>query len=128
MFHKYTLDLQKGMVRNICHTQPQLLRRVRSPHGVAGRGAAHLSHLHQVGNRLQVVDCQHKGLQSFSRRHVSGLEPHLQELQDPGIADFNDRVQKPASGTVRDKGEKRINPQSPFARYRLRCLVQLHLG
>lgn len=58
----------------------------------------HFSHLNQVRNSLQMVNCQNKDLHSFSRRYISSLKPHFQELQYSGITYFNNHVQKPTSG------------------------------
>lgn len=44
-----------------------------------------------------------KRLCSFIGGHIYGLEPELQELQDSGIGDLNDHVQKPASDSHKVK-------------------------
>lgn len=57
----------------------------------------YFSHLNQLRNSLEMVYRQQKGFQTFFHRHIASLEPNFQELQDPGITDLNNHVQKPTS-------------------------------
>ena len=56
------------------------------------RARAHLGHLDQLGEGLQVVEGQQEGLPGLHGAQVPGLEVHLQEPQDAGVVDLHHQV------------------------------------
>lgn len=50
-----------------------------------------------------MVDRQQKGLHSFCCAYILSVEPILEELEDPGIIDLGDSVQKPVSDGQKPK-------------------------
>lgn len=50
-----------------------------------------------------MVDRQQKGLHSFCCAYILSLEPILEELEDPGIIDLSNSVQKPVSDGQKPK-------------------------
>lgn len=50
-----------------------------------------------------MVNRQQKGLHSFCYAYILSVEPILEELEDPGIIDLRDSVQKPVSDGQKPK-------------------------